>query len=118
MSSILLISNLSGCARKKGSQQLPDSLVSVAQIDTTVLGQTIITGQTISTADKGNPVEIVIGFPYTSAIGEECFDAKVYYQSQSMPQARAVCRRNGAWILLPEILMPVPYYNLSVHPAK
>ena len=111
--SMILIVTLSGCARKKNNQSGDALLPVTLKTDYTVLGQTIASGQTLSATDQGNPIEVTIGSPYTSAIGEKCFEAKVYYQNgvQSIPQPRAVCNRNDVWALLPEILMPVPNYN-------
>ncbi len=63
-------------------------------------------GQTVTARDSGRQVEVSAGKPYLSALGETCYEA---LQREGRPgQLRAMCLRDGAWVLIPAIFMDIP----------
>ena len=107
---ILALVSLQGCTKNTGRAGTDQDM---AQNQGSMAGVTPISGQVLMLTENNTPLEVTVGSPYTSAIGESCFEAKAHLQGQSTWQPRVLCNRNNTWELMPSILMTTPNYTLT-----
>ena len=92
---LCLVCLLSGCtAARHGS----DSLAEQGENATDRMGG--------AGASLMLPPGMSLGAPYTSALGEDCYE--VIPGQAPAPPGRAICLRQQAWQLLPPIYMDIP----------
>ena len=88
---ICVLALVSGCtAKRRGTPSFADSMES-----------------NLDGATQHLPPGMLLGAPYSSALGESCYEVATTGQTPASP-GRALCLRQQGWELLPSIYMDIP----------